>query len=119
MRGGVELTGEYRSRAGHRRAARWRITASSAGAALSLGCSRGATLATTEWLPRRGTLVRGERFLSRAGYRLRLSTRPRARTLSTAYANARQPSLAAVRLSIPCRRSWITVRWTGGALAGG
>ena len=119
VRGGVELTGEYRSRAGHRRAARWRITASSAGAALSLGCSRGATLATTEWLPRRGTLVRGERFLSRAGYRLRLSTRPRARTLSTAYANARQPSLAAVRLSIPCRRSWITVRWTGGALAGG
>jgi hypothetical protein len=27
--------------------------------------------------------------------------------------------LAAVRLSVPCRRPWVTLRWTGGALAGG
>jgi hypothetical protein len=32
---------------------------------------------------------------------------------------ARQPSLAAVRLGVECRRPWVTVRWTGGALAAG
>lgn len=79
----------------------------------------GTALQLTEWLPRRGALIRGQRFVARAGYRLRFSRRPKLRPLTTAYANARQPSLAAARLLVPCGPAGATVRWTGGAEARG
>lgn len=117
--GGVELRGQWRARNGRSVPARWRITASPQGVALGVPCRRGAALQLTEWLPRRGALDRGARFLARAGYRLRFGPGARVRPLTTRYANARQPSLGAARLWIPCRRPWTTVRWTGGARASG
>jgi len=115
----VELTGEWRGRTGGRLPARWRITASARGAALQVPCPRGAALQLTEWLPRRGTVVRGARFASRAGYTLAVSRSLTLRSLTTRYANARQPSLAAARVAVACRGSWTTLRWTGGARAEG
>ena len=65
-------------------------------------------------------LQRGERFLARAGYVVRVSSRPSVRALTTRWANARQPSLAAERVALPCRAgAWTTVRWSGGARAEG
>lgn len=117
---GVELRGEWRSRAGRTRPARWRITTTDGGAALSTPCAVGEALQLTEWLPRRGVLVRGERFVARAGYLVRASSHPAVRPLTTRWANARQPSLTAERLALPCRRgAWTTVRWRGGARAAG
>jgi hypothetical protein len=117
---GVELRGQWHSRDGRSLFARWRITASDAGPALSTPCARGAALQLTEWLPRRGAVVRGKRFVSRAGYAVKLSSTPTLRPLTTRWANARQPSLAAVRLAEPCRAgAWTTVRWSGGATAEG
>jgi hypothetical protein len=116
---GVELTGRWRSRTGRTVPARWRITASAAGAALQVPCPRGAGLQLTEWLPRRGTVVRGARSASRAGYRLSASAPLALRPLTTRYANARQPSLAAARVAVACRGGWVILRWTGGARAAG
>ncbi len=116
---GIELTGEWRGRTGGRLPARWRITASPRGAALQVPCPRGASLQLTEWLPRRGTVVRGARFAARAGYRLTASGPLALRGLATRYANARQPSLAAARVAVACRGRWTTLRWTGGARAEG
>lgn len=99
--------------------ARWRITASARGAALQVPCPRGAALQLTEWLPRRGRLVRGRRFASRAGYTVRVSSPLTVRALGTRYANARQPSLAAARIGVACRGGWTTIRWAGGARAAG
>jgi hypothetical protein len=97
---------------------RWRVTTTPGGTALSTPCSRGETLQLTEWLPRRGALQRGERFASRAGYVMRFPTRVTLRPLTTRWANARQPSLAAARIALPCRPgAWTTVRWAGGARA--
>jgi len=113
---GLELRGEWRERHGRRLPGRWRITAAGASAALSTPCS--GALQLTEWLPRRGVLLRGQRFASRAGYVVRFSSRVKLRPLTTRWVNARQPSLAAARVMLPCRvGAWTTVRWSGGARA--
>ncbi len=114
---GIELTGTWRARTGRTVPARWRIIASARGAAVQVPCPRGAALSLTEWLPRRGTVVRGRRFASRAGYTLSVSSPLTLRPLGTRYANARQPSLAAVRVGVACRGGWTTLRWAGGARA--
>ncbi|MEP6953868.1 MAG: hypothetical protein ABI950_07400 [Solirubrobacteraceae bacterium] len=117
--GGVELSGAWHARDGRSRPARWRVTASAAGVALGTACARGSAVQVTEWLPRRGRLERGERFAARAGYRVRASTPLTLRPLATRYANARQPSLAGVRVVVACRRPWTILRWSGGAVATG
>ena len=115
---GVELTGEWRSAAGHRRPARWRFTASGEGVAMGVPCPRGDAVELTEWLPRRGNARRTGRSVTRGGFRLGFAPRGRVRELATEYANARQPGLRAYRVAVRCGTPWLTTRWSGGGAAG-
>ncbi len=58
-------------------------------------------------------------LIQRAGYSVRVSPRPKVRTLVTNYANTVQPSLRAYRLVVPCTAPFASVTWSGGAVAPG
>jgi hypothetical protein len=113
--GGVVLTGAFGGRAGTQA----RITASAQGVAMQVRCPRGSTLQVTEFLPRAGVLQRGRAFLARGGTRLALPAGFKVRELATRFANARQPSLAAYRIALPCSSGSATIRWAGGPRAAG
>ncbi len=115
LTGGVELHGIWQAARGGRVAGTWRYLAAASGVELRSTCPLGARIELTAWLPRRGVQRRDGGLLERAGYGLRVTPRPRIRTLVADYANSVQPDLRAYRIVTACTQPSMSATWSGGA----
>ncbi|HST54411.1 MAG TPA: hypothetical protein VLJ42_00765 [Solirubrobacteraceae bacterium] len=96
---------------------RWQWTPLESSVELTSTCPRGASLRFTEWLPRNGRLHRGRSAISRAGFRVSFSRPISVRKLSGSYGSAREPHMAAYRVSVHCAGQELNVFWSGGERA--
>jgi hypothetical protein len=114
----VTLHGHWSGAAGSAEG-QWSWTPTARAVRMRSTCPRGASLQLIAWLPRIGTTSHSARVLSRGGYVVSFSQPVSVEQLAGRYGSAREPHLAAYRVSTRCSGRPLDVMYSGRMPAAG